>query len=80
MVVLTINHHHISPQEAQTAIDIGGTKGPSYLASHHLPQNVGLRVTGTHYQQLLPCHPGLTDQTDPSIPDEGDSTERMEPA
>ena len=37
-----------------------------------------LRVTGAHYQQLPQCHPGLTGQMDPNIPNEGDSTVRME--
>ena len=79
MVGLTINHHHIRPQEAETAIDVGGTKGLHYLSSHHHPQTKGLRVTGAHYQQLPRCYPGLIDQMDPSIPDEGDSTKRTEP-
>ena len=59
-------------------IDIGGTKSPHHLASHHHPQIVGLRVTRAHYQWLPTCHPGLTDQMDPGIPNKGDGTERME--
>ena len=66
------------PQGAETVIDIGGTKGLHHLGSHHLPWTVGSRVTGIHYQWLPQCHPGLIDQMDPSIPSEGDSTERME--
>ena len=78
MVALVINHHHVGPQEAKTAIDIGGTKGPHHLNSCHIPQIVGLKATEAHYQWLPPCHPGLTDQMDPSVPDKGDSTERTE--
>ena len=48
MVALTINHHNINPQGAETAIDIRGTKG-----LHHLPWIVGLRVTGAHYQWVF---------------------------
>ena len=73
MVALTINHHQIGPQGAKTTIDIGGTKGLHCLGSHHLPWTEGMRVTGAHY------HPGLIEQTDPSIPNERDGTERMEP-
>ena len=69
---------HQPPQVAETAIDEGETKGLGHLSSHHLPQTKGLRVTGAHYRWLLQCHPGLIDQMDPSIPDEGDSTKRME--
>ena len=78
MVAPTVKHHQVSPREAKTAIDIGGTKGPHCLGSHHLPQIMGFRVTGAHYQQLPQCHPGLIGQTDPGIPDEGDGTERTE--
>ena len=77
MVALTINHHHVCPQGAETAIDARGTKGLCCLSSHHLPWTKGWRVTGAHYQQL-PGHPGLIDQMDPSIPNKGDDTERME--
>ena len=49
-----------------------------HLSSPHLPQFVGLRATGVHYPWLLWCCLGLTDQMDPNIPDEGDSTKRME--
>ena len=78
MVALTINHHHIIPQGAETAIDKGGTKGLHHFASHHLPQTEGLRATGAHYQQLPQCHLGLIDQMDPGIPNKGDGTKRME--
>ena len=78
MVVPNINHHHIGPQEAKTTIDIRETKGLHHLSSHCLSQIVGLTVTGPHYQWLPWCHPGLIDQMDPGIPDEGDSNKRME--
>ena len=39
---------------------------------------MGSRVTGVHYQWLPQCCLGLTGQTDPDVPDEGDGTERME--
>ena len=78
MVAPTVNHHHISPQKTETATDVIGTKGPHHLSSHCHPLIVGLRVTRACYQWLPPCHPGLTDQMDPSIPDEGDGTERTE--
>ena len=74
MVALNINHHHVSPQGVETTIDVGETKGFHHLSSHHLPQTRVLRVTGTHHQHLPLCHPGLIDQTDPSVPNEGDST------
>ena len=70
--------HHVGPWGTKTTIDIGGTKGLCHLSSCHLPWTEGLRVTGVHYWWLHPCHPGLIDQTDPGIPDEGDSTERTE--
>ena len=69
---------HVGPQGAEIAIGIGDTKGLHCLSSPHLPQILGLRVTGAHYQWLPQCHPGLTGQIDPSIPDEGDGTKRME--
>ena len=78
MVALTINHHHVGPQGAEIAIDVRETKGLCHLGSPHLPQIVGSRATGVHYQWLPQCRLGLTHQMDPSIPDEGDSTERME--
>ena len=78
MVTLTINHQHIGLQGAQIAIDVGETKGLHHLGSPHLPQIIGSRVTGVHCQWLLQCRLGLTGQTDPSIPDEGDGTKRME--
>ena len=79
MVALTINHHHIGPQGAETAIDVGGTKGLHHLSSCHLPQAVGLRATGAHYRWLPQCPPGLIDHIDPSILDGGDGTKRTEP-
>ena len=78
MVAPIGNPHHVSPQEAENAIDIGETKGLHHLSSPHLPQIMGLRVTGVHYQWLPQCCLGLTGQTDPNIPDKGDGTERME--
>ena len=66
------------PPRAKTAIDIGGTKGLCHLGSHHLPQILGLRVTGYHYWQLPWCCPGLIHQMDPSIPDEEDNTRKTE--
>ena len=78
MVAPAVNHHHIGPGGAKTAIDARGTKGLCHLGSHHLPQTKGLRVTGGHYRWLLQCHPGLIDQMDPSILNEGDNTKGME--
>ena len=78
MVALTINHHHIGPQGAKIAIDVGETKGPHHLGSPHIPQTVDSRAIGVHYQWLPRCNLGVTGQTDSSIPDEGDSTKRME--
>ena len=56
------------------------TKGLNHLGSLHLPQNMGLRVTGVHYQQLPQCGPGLTSQTDQDIPHKIDNIERKKPA
>ena len=78
MVALTVNHHHIGPQGVQITIDVGETKGLCHLSSPHLSQIVGLIGTGVCYQWLPQCHLGLTGQTDPGIPDEGDGTERMD--
>ena len=78
MVALTINHHHIGPQGAKNAIDVGETKGLHGLCSPHLPWIVGLRVTGVPYHQLPRCHLGLTGQTDPGIPNKGGDTGRTE--
>ena len=78
MVILIINHHHISPKEAENVIDFGETKGLHHLSSTHLPQIVGSRVTEVCYQWLPQCHLSLTGQADPNIPDKGDSSERME--
>ena len=68
--------HH--PKGGKSAIDVRETKGLHHLSSSHLPQIVGSRATGVHYQQLPQCCLGLTGQTDPNVPDEGDGTERME--
>ena len=38
--------------EAENAIDVRGTKGLHHFSSSHLPQIVGSRVTGVHYQWL----------------------------
>ena len=78
MVVPIINHHIVGSQEAKNVIDIGETKGLYHLSSPHLPWTIGLRVTRVHYQQLPQCCLGLTGQTDPDIPEEVDSIERME--
>ena len=51
-VFLIINCHLVSPQEAKNIIDIGETKGLNHFGSPHLPQTVGLRATGVHYQWL----------------------------
>ena len=40
------------PQEAKNAIDIRETKDLHHLGSPHLPQIMGLRATGVHYQWL----------------------------
>ena len=76
MVVPIINHHPVDPQEAENVIDIRETKGLNHLSSPHLPQTVGLRATGVHYQWLLLCHLGLTSQMDPDIPEEVDGIEK----
>ena len=78
MVVPMVNYHLIGPQEAKNITDVGETKGPHYLSSPHLSQTVGSRVTRVHCQWLLQCHLGLTGWTDPDIPEEVDSIERME--
>ena len=77
MVAPNVNHCHIGPQWVKTTIDVGETKGFHHLGSHHLPWTRGLRVTEACYQWLPLCHPGLTDQMDPSIAKKEDSTERM---
>ena len=68
----------LAPEGAEITIDVRETKGLHHLSSPHLPQIVGLRVTGAHYQWLPQCCPGLIGQMDPTILNEGDSTERME--
>ena len=78
MVVLIINHHLISSQEASNIIDVGETKGLNHLSSPHLPWTMGLRATGVYYQWLPQCCLGLTGQTDPDIPEEVDGIERKE--
>ena len=77
MVAPTVNPHHFGPQEAEDTIDVRETKGLHHLSSTYLPEIVGLRATGVHYQWLPQCCLGLTDQMDPNIPDEGDGTKRM---
>ena len=52
MVALTINDCHIGPQGTEIAIDIEETKGLHHLSSPHLPQIMGLIVTGVHNQWL----------------------------
>ena len=52
MVVLIINCYLVGPQEAENVIDIRETKGLNHLGSPHLPQTMGLRLTGVHYQWL----------------------------
>ena len=78
IVVLTTHHHPIGPPEAKNVIGIGETKGLNHLGSLHLPQTMGSRATGVHYQWLPQCHLGLTSQTDPDIPDEVDGIKRKE--
>ena len=78
MVVLTVNHHPISSQEAKNIIDIGETKNLHHLSSPHLPQTMGLRVTGVHYQWLPQCCLGLTGQMGLDVPDKVDSITRKE--
>ena len=78
MVALTINHHHMGPQGAKIAIDVGETKGLPHLSSPHLPETMGLRETGVYYQWLPQCHLGPIGQTDPSIPNKGEGNEGME--
>ena len=48
VLVLTVSHHHTGPREAETAIDVGGTKGYHHLGYHHIPWTTGSRVIGTH--------------------------------
>ena len=67
------------PLRAETTIDIGGTKGLHHLGYLHLPQNVGLRVIGAHYQWLRRCCPCQIDQRDLNIPNMGYDTKKMGP-
>ena len=78
MVAPTVNHCHIGPQGAKITIDVGETKGLCHLSSPHLPWIMGSRVTGVHYQWLPYCCLGMTGQTDPGIPNEGDGIKMME--
>ena len=78
IVVLTTHHHPVGPPGAENIIGMGEIKSLNHLGSLHLPQIVGLRVTGVHYQQLPRCHLGLTGQTDPDVPDEVGGIERKE--
>ena len=68
----------IGPPEAGNVIGIRETKGPHHIGSLHLPQTMGLRATGVHYQWLYRCCLGLTSQTDPDVPHEVDSIEMKE--
>ena len=78
MVVPIVHCCPIGPPESENAIGIGETKGLNHLSSLHLPQTLGSRVMGVHYQWLPQCHLGLTSQTDPDIPDEVDDIEMKE--
>ena len=78
MVVLIIHCNLVGPPEAENVIDVRETKGLHHLSSLHLPQTMGLRAIGVHYWQLPQCHPGLTGQTDPDIPDKVDGTKMRE--
>ena len=78
MVVPIVNHHLISPQEAENVIDIRETTGLHHLSSPHLPQTVGLRATKVCYQWLPQCHLGLTGQMDINVPEKVDVIERKE--
>ena len=69
MEALIINQHHVSPQEAENAVDVRKTKDLHHLSSPHLPWILGSRPTEVHYQWLPQCHLGLTGQMDPNIPD-----------
>ena len=64
--------------QPEITIDVGETKDLHHLSSPHLPQIMGSRVIGVQYQWLPQYCLGLIGQTDPSIPDKGDSTERKE--
>ena len=74
MVAPIINHHHLGHWEAKNATDVWETKGLCHLSSPYLPQIMGLRATGVHYQWLPQCHLGMTGEMGPNIPDEGDGT------
>ena len=74
-----VDHCPIGPPEAETAIDVRGTKGHHSLSCCSLPRTMGLRVTGVHYPPLGQCHPGQIYQRDLGIPDMGDGIEKMEP-
>ena len=76
IVVQTTHHHPISPLEAGNAIGIRDTRGLNHLSSLHLPQTMGLRVTGVHFQQHPLFHPDLTGQMDQDIPDEVDNIKK----
>ena len=76
IAVLTTHHHPINPLVARSVIGIGETKGLNHLSSLHLPQTVGSRVTGVHYQQHPQCHPDLSSQMDQDVPDKVDDIEK----
>ena len=52
MLIPTVTHHHAGPRGAETAIQVSGTEGYHCFGSQCLPQTVGLRVIGAHYQWL----------------------------
>ena len=77
--VLTTHHHPVGPPEAKNIIGIRETRGINHFSSLHLPQTVGLRATGVHYQQLPQCHPSLTGQMDQDVLDKIDDIEMKGP-
>ena len=73
--IATTHHHPVGPLRAKNIIGIGETRGLDHLGSLHLPQIVGLRMTGVCYW-LPQFHPGLTGQMDQDVPEEVDSIEK----
>ena len=76
IVVPTTHHHPVGPPEARNIIGDGKTKGLNHLGSLPLPQTVGSRATGVHYQQCPQCHPDLTGQTDQDVLDKVDNIKK----